>query len=78
MTKSHHPVSFIAALACLALLAGGCGQKGPLYLERPEPRQPIAAAPKKKPSPAPAAAPAQNPEQQTDQVEQSFPQKEQF
>jgi predicted small lipoprotein YifL len=42
-----------------ALLAVGCGQKGPLYLERLEPPPQQAPAPKKPPQAAPQPAPAE-------------------
>lgn len=55
---------FAAALVGLALLAAGCGQKGPLYMEVPP--KPQATAPAKKKAklvqPAPQPAPAQAPE----------------
>jgi predicted small lipoprotein YifL len=43
MTLTH----CIASLAVLALLATGCGQKGPLYLEQPQPSARPAQAAKK-------------------------------
>ncbi|BBL75705.1 LPS translocon maturation chaperone LptM [Methylomagnum ishizawai] len=76
MTPSQSRAALAAALGLSALLAQGCGQKGPLYLERPPPRQPVAAKPKKT-TPSPAPATSQKPDQ-PDTVEQSFPQQEQF
>jgi len=76
MTTPQSRAAFAAALGLSALLAQGCGQKGPLYLERPPPRQPVAATKKKTtPNPAPATTPKPD---QSDQVEQSFPQQEPF
>ena len=76
MITPQRPAALIAALSLLALLSGGCGQKGPLYLEQPEPRQPIAPAASKTKKPVQPPVPATT--QQPDQVEQSFPQKDQY
>ena len=55
---------FAAALIGLALLAAGCGQKGPLYMEVPPKPQTTAPAKKKAKAvqPVPQTAPAQTPE----------------
>jgi hypothetical protein len=70
---------FAAALLGLALLAAGCGQKGPLYIEAPPPKpQPTAPAKKKakavQPAPTAPTAPTQTPEPaQPDQPDANLP-----
>ncbi len=40
-------IASLCTLAFLAFLAAGCGQKGPLYIERPQPAYPPAPTAKK-------------------------------
>jgi predicted small lipoprotein YifL len=44
-----------AVVAALALLAGGCGQKGPLYLPDKKPAAVTPPAPATQPAPQPAS-----------------------
>lgn len=48
-------------LACAALAAGGCGQKGPLYLPDKGGKVVTSAPPAPEAQPAPAAAPPAQP-----------------
>jgi predicted small lipoprotein YifL len=61
------PLQRFALLLLPALLAAGCGQKGPLYLEGREPPSQRVSAPKKRPPAQPESAPAEKEPTQEEQ-----------